>query len=249
MGSAKKSEFRSGTSGLTLPVPNKKAFPPEFQDKSRLTFYSSLVNSLEINSSFYKLPQPRTIEKWVEMVPDNFTFTFKLWKEITHVKDFAFKSEDVVRFIDIVDRAEKKKGAILVQFPPSITVEKFGRLEELLSIFQETGHEWNIALEFRHSSWYIGETYELADEYRSGIVMHDIPKSRHQRTNDNAPFIYLRFHGPAGDYRGGYSDEYLKEQAKDIRKWRREGKDVYAYFNNTIGDALANVMTLNRMVR
>lgn len=78
-------DFYTGTSGLSLPFP-KHSFPPEFQDKSRLTFYASLFNSIEINSSFYKLPMASTVKKWAESVPDNFLFTFKLWREITHNK-------------------------------------------------------------------------------------------------------------------------------------------------------------------
>ncbi|HEY8898156.1 MAG TPA: DUF72 domain-containing protein, partial [Niastella sp.] len=82
--------YKAGTSGLVLPVPNKQSFPPEFSDKSRLTYYASLLNSIEINSSFYKVPQPATVRKWADSVPDDFVFTFKLWQEITHVKGFAY---------------------------------------------------------------------------------------------------------------------------------------------------------------
>ncbi len=242
--------YRSGTSGLVLPVPNKRAFPPEFRDKSRLTYYSSLFNSLEVNSSFYKVPQAATVRKWAEMVPEDFVFTFKLWQEITHIKGFAYKQEDVLRFMDVIDQAGTKKGCLLVQFPPSLTVDKFAPVEDLLGIIQsiEPAHGWKVALEFRHPSWYIGEVYEMADEYVCSIVLHDIPRSANRRLNKNAAFVYLRFHGPAGDYRGGYTDDYLQQQAAQIAHWRQEGKDVYVYFNNTIGDAIKNVMTLNEMV-
>ncbi len=81
--------FYSGTSGLVLPVP-KLLYPAEFQDKSRLTYYASLFNSIEINSSFYKIPQIPTVCKWAESVPDNFQFTFKLSKAITHAKGLEF---------------------------------------------------------------------------------------------------------------------------------------------------------------
>ncbi len=77
--------FYSGISGLVLPVP-KAQYPPEFQDNSRLQYYASLFNSLEVNSIFYKLPRSSTIANWVESVPDNFRFTFKLSKTVTHVK-------------------------------------------------------------------------------------------------------------------------------------------------------------------
>lgn len=243
-------KYNAGTSGIVLPVPNKLAFPPEFQDKSRLAYYSSLLNSLEVNSSFYKLPQAATVRKWAETVPDDFVFTFKLWQEITHIKDFAYKREDVLRFMEVIDQAGTKKGCLLVQFPPSFNIDKFGQLEELLDIIQGIvpEHGWKLAIEFRHPSWYIGEVYEMADEYACSIVLHDIPRSANSKLNKKAAFVYLRFHGPAGDYRGGYSKEHLQQQADQITGWRQEGKDVFVYFNNTIGDALKNVMTLNNMV-
>lgn len=242
--------YRSGTSGLVLPVPNKLAFPPEFSNKSRLTYYSSLLNSLEVNSSFYKVPLGSTVRKWAESVAEDFVFTFKLWQEITHVKNFLYKREDVFRFMDVIDQTADKKGCLLIQFPPGLTIEKFAQVEELLGIIQsiEPEHGYSVAIEFRHPSWYIGEVFEMADEYNGSIVLHDIPKSANRRLNKKAGFVYLRFHGPAGDYRGGYTDEHLLQYATQIITWLQEGKNVYVYFNNTIGDAFNNVMTLNRMI-
>lgn len=245
-----KGSYHSGTSGLVLPVPNKLAYPPAFRDKSRLTYYSSLLNSLEVNSSFYKVPQAATVKKWAESVPENFLFTFKLWQEITHIKNFAFKREDVLRFMEVIDQAGTKKGCLLIQFPPSLTIDRFAEVEDLLGIIQDIqpAHGWKVAIEFRHPFWYIGEVFEMADEYGCSIVLHDIPKSANRQLNQKASFVYLRFHGPAGDYRGGYPADFLQQQAAQIASWRREGKDVFAYFNNTIGDALENVMTLNTLV-
>lgn len=243
-------EFRSGTSGIVLPVPNKLAMPPAFRDKSRLTYYASLLNSLEVNSSFYKVPQAATVKKWAESVPEDFVFTFKLWQEITHAKPFAFKQEDVLRFMEVIDQAGTKKGCLLVQFPPSLTIEKFAQVEEMLGIIQSIVpfHGWKVAVEFRHPSWYIAEVFEMADEYKCSIVLHDMPRSANDHFNKEAAFVYLRFHGPAGDYRGGYTDDFLQQKAAKITNWRMAGKDVYVYFNNTIGDALKNVMALNQLV-
>ncbi len=98
-----------GTSGLTLLLP-KRSFPLEFQDKSRLTYYASIFNTIEINSSFYKIPQASTIQKWAESVPADFKFTFKLWRDITHTKGLVFKQEDVERFMGVIDKVGKKKG-------------------------------------------------------------------------------------------------------------------------------------------
>lgn len=242
--------YKSGTSGIVLPVPNKQAFPAEFRDKSRLAYYSSLLNSLEVNSSFYKVPQASTVKKWSETVPEEFVFTFKLWQEITHAKGFNYKKEDVLRFMDVIDQAGSRKGCLLAQFPPSLTIDQFEKVEQLLYILQNIAphHGWKVAIEFRHPSWYIGEVYEMADEFACSIVLHDMSKSANMHLNKKAGFAYLRFHGPAGDYRGRYSEACLQQQSDRIVNWLKTGKDVYVYFNNTIGDAFKNVTTLNNMV-
>ena len=243
----KQGTYWSGTSGLVLPVPNKQAYPPEYKNKSRLTYYSSLFSSLEINSSFYKVPQAPTVSKWVTETEEPFTFTFKLWRDITHVKNLVFKPADVLHFISVINQAAAKKGCLLIQFPPSITVDFYSQVSDLLELVSDCG--WPIAVEFRHSSWYIGEVYELADEHNASIVLHDMPKSQTETLNKKAPFVYQRFHGPAGDYRGGYPDEQLQEVAGKIRSWIKEGKDVFVYFNNTAGDAVKNLLMVNDLLK
>ena len=93
----------------------------------------------------------------------------------------------------------------------------------------------------------IFKTLELLNEYNTSLVLHDIPKSRNESIHASAKFVYLRFHGPTGDYRGSYSNAFLKEQAHKIASCVNEGKDVYAYFNNTIGSAFENARTLQMM--
>lgn len=236
----------SGTSGLVIPIP-KRSFPPEFADKSRLTFYASLFNSIEINSSFYKIPMAATMEKWAASVPDDFRFTFKLWKGITHNKELLFNTEDVERFMTVIDPVGNKKGCLLVQFPPSLSVNTTAQVEKLLANINhsDSSHKWNLAVEFRHQSWNREQTYELLDQYGAGIVLHDKSRPGTMLRNTEAQFVYLRFHGPGGDYRGSYDDQFLNEYAGYIREWMDEGKEVYVYFNNTMGDALQNLQTLN----
>src|ERR1700750_2709537 len=114
--------FFAGTSGMVFAEPNKSAFPPAFRDQSRLAYYASLFNSLEVNSSFYKVPLATTVQRWATEVPDDFRFTFKLWREITHVKGFDYRPEDVHRFMQVIAQAGDKKGCLLLQFPPSLTI-------------------------------------------------------------------------------------------------------------------------------
>lgn len=238
--------FIIGTSNVVIPG-NRQGFPPEYQQKSRLHYYGTLFNSVELNSTFYKIPQPGTFEKWTNEVPGNFKFSVKLWKGITHVKELKFNPDDVTCFLNAADRLGNNKGCLLIQFPGKVTFDYFSRVEALLEQIHEA-HKWNIVVEFRHSSWYTGETNELLDQYKASFVLHDIPKGKNNDLNKKAAVAYIRFHGPTGDYRGSYDDNVLLNQAALISNWLKKGKDVYAYFNNTIGDAFQNARRLQSLV-
>ncbi|MEO6915174.1 MAG: DUF72 domain-containing protein [Chitinophagaceae bacterium] len=241
----KPGSLRIGTSNVVLPF-NKSKFPADYQVKTRLSYYASLFNTVELNSTFYKLPLPATFEKWAEEVPDNFQFSIKLWREITHAKKLVFDVEKLSKFLDAAKELGEKKGCLLVQFPGKITLDYYSEVEGILQELS-VAQTWRIALEFRSSTWHTRETYELLDEYGATMVLHDQAKSVNLELNTSADFVYMRFHGPGGDYRGAYPDEFLVEQHDRIGRWLKEGKDVYVYFNNTIGNAFDNTVSLQRM--
>ena len=243
--------YYSGTSGLLLPVPNKLHYPEEFKDKSRLCYYASLMDTIEINSSFYKIPQASTMKKWAADVPDEFRFTFKLFKEITHNKGLAFDPELIGRFMQVISNVEEKKACLLVQFPPSVRLAQFSQLRFLMSVLRDNDPEmqWQISLEFRHPSLYVEEVYELLETYQMGMVIHDKSPANSPVKETHPDFTYLRFHGPGGNYRGSYADDVLYEYATYITEWLSEGKKVFVYFNNTMGEAHRNLNTLRQIVR
>jgi uncharacterized protein YecE (DUF72 family) len=265
-----------GTSGLVLPVPNKAAFPKAFRDQPRLAYYASLFNSLEVNSSFYRTPMGATFEKWAAIVPDRFQFTVKLSRDITHAKDFAYNPADIDIFIKAANHVGGKRGCLLMQFPPGLRRNEGSvvKLQELLRLVWQSDpeHSWKWAVEFRHPSWYEEATFQLLDKCRATLVLQDMPGSAVTApivsiaspvssiavssiavssiavSTCASDFIYIRFHGPAGDYRGGYPAGVLRSYAEKIHAWRAQGKDVYVYFNNTIGDAVANARSLMELV-
>jgi uncharacterized protein YecE (DUF72 family) len=241
--------YYSGTSGLLLPFPKYK-FPAEHASSSRLTFYATLFNSIEINSSFYKLPLPRTIFKWSKEVSADFRFTFKLWKEITHAKNLNFKDTDLEQFMSAIDQVGNKKGCLLIQFPASLKSNSADQLFRLLGLLDKVDPQrlWPVALEFRDASWYDSDILEEIESFKASIVIHDKKGIVTRPVDSPADVVYLRFHGPSGDYRGSYSDDFLAEYAEYIREWLEAKKNVFVYFNNTAGEALANLNTLNRYV-
>ncbi|WP_316843783.1 DUF72 domain-containing protein [Pedobacter psychrodurus] len=242
--------YYSGTSGLLLPVPNKLHYPEAFRERSRLCYYGSLMNSIEINSSFYKIPLASTVKKWTGEVPADFLFTFKLFKGITHAPQLGFDPADIARFMEVIAHAGDQKGCLLVQFPPSIRIGNFPQLSRLMASLREHDPEktWKIALEFRHPSLYVDEVMELLEEYGLGMVIHDKGAAASPLDALDTDFRYLRFHGPGGNYRGSYPDDVLAEYASYIREWLEDGKVVYVYFNNTMGEAYANLKTLKGFV-
>jgi uncharacterized protein YecE (DUF72 family) len=237
--------FYSGTSGLVLPVKNKLEYPEEHRDKSRLHYYSTLFNTIEVNSTFYKLPRQQTVERWSNEIAGDFKFTFKLSKEITHCKELNFEKTDIKNFLTVLTVPENKQGCILIQLPGKITSQYLPKLKKLLTLI--SGSNWKLAVEFRDVSWYAESTIKLLNKFNATCVIHDIrPFTTDLLVDTNT--IYLRFHGTEKNYRGSYSNELLADHAIKIRTWLKEGRTVYAYFNNTLGPAAQNLITLHSLV-
>jgi uncharacterized protein YecE (DUF72 family) len=242
-------KYHSGLSGLNLPVP-KHMYPEEYQQTSRLAYYASIFNSIEINSSFYKLPRPNTIERWTNETPENFRFTFKVWKEITHNKLLEFREADVYSFMEVVAATGTKKGCLLLQLPPSCGIEWKNQLVKLISAIKkfDLAEQWKLAVEFRNTSWYDEDVFRLIEGFNACTVIHDMKKSATPQMESELKFKYVRFHGPTGNYRGTYPEDFLSEYATYINEWLNDGCEVFVYFNNTMGDAFNNLRQLDKMV-
>ena len=245
---ASSSHIYTGTSGLVLPG-SKATYPAAFKGKSRLEYYAHLFKSIEINSSFYKTPKPETVAKWGASVPDDFKFTFKLSKAITHIKDLNYHEDGLENFMNSISPVGNKKGCLLIQFPSSIHIDKLDKLQQLLSCIEWFNQQqWQLAIEFRHASWYEKETVEILKEYNAITVMQDKPAAATPPDLTPEKTIYIRFHGSNGNYKGSYDEPFLKSYAAKINKWRQKGKTVYCYFNNTMGNALQNLQALNAFI-
>jgi uncharacterized protein YecE (DUF72 family) len=140
----------------------------------------------------------------------------------------------------------EKKGCLLIQFPASIKTDFFIEVSDILRHTSELDRDpkWKICVEFRDVNWYKNKSIlRVCDDLNVSIVLHDMPNSKTPLHLSGNP-VYLRFHGPKGDYKGSYSDEFLESYAVRIKDWMDSGKDVYIYFNNTAGEALQNAQFL-----
>lgn len=231
-------------------MPNKSYYPEEFKNKTRLSYYGFLFNSIEINSSFYKVPRKTTIAQWATEVPDDFRFTFKLWKGITHQPGLIFDPGDIAGFMDTISPAEHKKGCLLIQFPGKIDISYASQINKILKHVQRYNTVgWNIQVEFRNMSLYHPKMDAILKKRNAAVVMHDIQKSATPSDIFKTPVVYLRFHGPEKGYRGDYAEQFLMEYSQLIKVWAKEKREVYIYFNNTLGNAIGNLITMNAFLK
>jgi len=210
-----------GTSGFIYGRWRGKFYPQDLPKSKYFEYYVKYFNSLELNSTFYKIPKPASIKSWKYKLKklDDFKMSIKANMNITHkkrLKDVNAANE----FLELLEPIKEYVGAVLFQLPPSLKYD-MALLEEFLSGIKK---EYKFAFEFRHKSWYNDKTYEILKSNKSALVWHDFEQPFVlERT---ARWTYVRFHGYSGKYKGSYPDEFLKTIINRT-------KNGFCYFNNT----------------
>lgn len=224
----------------------RKTFYPEGLPQSRwFQFYAAQFDTVEINNSFYRLPNPETFNKWRKQAPKGFCYAVKANRYLTQAKKLKDCEEPLERMMTAVRHLGDRLGPILYQLPPSMVVN----LERLESFLKLVPKDVTNVFEFRNRSWYVPETYALLDRYGACLCVHDMPGSTSQRVAVG-PTTYIRFHGGEGKYWGRYSDQGLLGWADWITAQIRSGRPVWCYFNNDMfGHALEDAQTLRSIVR
>jgi uncharacterized protein YecE (DUF72 family) len=235
---------RIGCSGWNYTHWRDLVYPRGLPSSRWLEHYATLFDTVEINTTFYRLPSVAAVAGWVEHTPPGFVFAVKASRYLTHMKRLSDMDRGVDRFVErIRPLADSPKlGPLLWQLPPNFHRDD-ERLADALAALPSGRH----AFEFRHPSWFVPEVYALLREHRVALVIADRPEVRrfqaHERTAD---FVFLRFHHGGGE--GSYSHRRLTTWARRIEEWREEG-DVYAYFNNDwAGYAVENALWLRNRV-
>ncbi|MBV8865652.1 MAG: DUF72 domain-containing protein, partial [Acidobacteriaceae bacterium] len=184
-------------------------------------------DTVELNNSFYHLPQQSALERWHDSTPPNFCFAVKGSRFLTHMKKLKDAQAGVTKFLDAVEVLAEKLGPILFQLPPNWELD-YERLRSFLEILPEY-HRY--AFEFRNASWEVQEIYDLLTRYRSAHCAFDLAgyQSPIRVTTD---FLYIRLHGPGNRYQGSYGDKPLRRWAERIAAWRKQLAAVYIYFDN-----------------
>jgi uncharacterized protein YecE (DUF72 family) len=252
--SSQKGKIFIGTSGWVYSHWIGKFYPKNLPSVKRLEFFSRYFNTAEVNYSFYHLPRPSTYKKWYSQTPKGFVFAVKASKFITHVKRLKEVKEPWDQFLENAINLKEKLGPILFQLPPSFKAdsENIKRLKDFLKLLKgylsTTPYSLRYAFEFRHKTWLDEKIYKLFQKYNISWVIAD--SSRYPKAEVvTADFVYVRMHGPGALFASKYSNKELEDLAEKIKKWQKEKKDVYVYFNNDFyGYAVENAKFLKKIL-
>ncbi len=235
-----------GTSGWAYNHWIDVFYPEDLKQKDWLDFYTKHFSTVELNTSFYHLPKPKTFSNWRAQTSKDFIFAVKTSRFITHVKKIRNCKEPWKRFIDSAKNLKENLGPILFQLPPFLKANP-KVLEDFLKILPKKKYLY--VLEPRHKSWFADDIYKILKKYNVALCIADSPQwpTEEVITSD---FIYIRFHGGQILYGSEYSLNELKVWARKIKKWLKQKLDVYVYFNNDAGGyAVKNAKQLIKLVK
>jgi uncharacterized protein YecE (DUF72 family) len=218
-----------GCSGWSYPDWRGLVYPADLKARDWFAHYATWFDTVELNTTFYRLPSVTTVEQWAGQAPPGFVYALKLGAFGSH----RMKLRDAARWLpNHLDRARRlgsSLGPTLVQLPPRWR-RNAERLDEFLTA---APHDLRWAVELREPSWVHDDVFAVLERHGAALCLHDLlPDQPWVLTTD---WTYVRFHGPdavANRYQGRYSGRRLWRTADRLTAWLESGCDVYAYFNN-----------------
>lgn len=242
--------YRIGISGWRYAPWRKHFYPEGLVQKKELYFASRAVNSIEINGSFYALQTPARYQGWHDDTPEDFVFSVKAPRFITHIRRLRDVEEPIGNFFASgVLHLQKKLGPILWQFPPSFKFDK-ALFEEFFSLLpfdtsaaidaakkkhpkleipSENHRTIRHCVEIRNPSFVEGEFIELLRKFNIALVIADSAGRWPYAEDITSDFVYMRLHGDTELYRSGYSDDALERWFKRIQTWSRGAEPTDAH--------------------
>jgi uncharacterized protein YecE (DUF72 family) len=209
-------------------------YPNDLPARSWFSHYAATFDTVELNTTFYRLPEATTVERWAADAPADFCFALKVGRFGTHRKKLIDAETWLVNHLDRVRRLGPHLGPNLFQLPPRWR-RNAARLDEALAAAPRS-IRW--AVEIRDATWLHDDVFEVLARHGAALCIHDLlPEHPWIRTAD---WTYVRFHGPDAlrrPYHGRYPAARLRERATVLAGWMDEGTEAYAYFNNDHGGA------------
>jgi uncharacterized protein YecE (DUF72 family) len=228
---ARAHELRIGCSGWNYAHwRNGVFYPPRCAARHWLEFYARHFDTVEVNTTFYRLPREASVGRWVDETPPGFVFSVKVSRYVTHIKRLTDVGDHLPLLYERIRPLlhSPKMGPLLWQLPPTFRLD----LDRLASALEHTHDGYRHAFEFRHPSWFCDDVYTLLREHGAALVIGDRPQVHAFQTRElTSDFTFVRFHSGTRGRNGNYSHGELEEWADQLTRWSSE-VDVYAYFNN-----------------
>ncbi|MCS7253431.1 MAG: DUF72 domain-containing protein [Armatimonadota bacterium] len=219
-----------GTSGWVYQHWRGLFYPSDLPQAKWLSFYSQHFGTVEVNNSFYRLPSKAAFECWCKQTPNDFIFSVKGNRFITHMRKLRSVEEPLQRFFDAVCGLGEKLKVILWQLPPMLKADP----DRLRSFLRMLPSEYRHTVEFRHLSWWSDKaTLKVLEEFGCAFCIPSAPMLP-KYIIVTADFSYIRMHGWNQLYSGCYPIEELQWWAERIREITRSNVDVFVYFNNDV---------------
>jgi uncharacterized protein YecE (DUF72 family) len=237
---------RVGCSGWNYDSWRGRLYPEGLGTARWLKRYGEVFDTVEVNSTFYRLASRDAVARWVEDTPDDFLFAAKASRYLTHVRRLRNVEEGMRRYYERIEPlvSSSKLGPIVWQLPPN-----FQRDDDALAATLELLPRGRHCFEFRHRSWFSPEVYAVLRDHGVALVIADHPKWPFQARELTTDWTLVRLHHGHRGRRGNYSATEIDEWARRIGNWRSRA-EVLVYFNNDWeGFAVENAKSLRRRLR
>jgi uncharacterized protein YecE (DUF72 family) len=209
-----------GTSGYSYKEWKGNFYPEDLPAKEMLSYYSRRLPAVEINNTFYRLPQPSMVENWKQQVPDTFRFSIKATQRITHIKRLKNCAEETKYLMETAALLGERLGVVLFQLPPN-SKKDAERLREFVDCLPPNSRA---AFEFRHESWLDDEICDLLRSKNCALVVSDTDEKPLTSINATANWGYLRLR------RTSYADDDLRMWMQRVKE--QTWKDAFVFFKH-----------------
>jgi uncharacterized protein YecE (DUF72 family) len=222
--------WQVGTSGWQYASWRGIWYPRGLAQSRWLEHYATRLATVEVNNTFYRLPDRRVFDDWAARTPEGFTITCKLSRYLSHVRRLAAPRDPIDTFLHRIVplRTTGRLGPLLLQLPPTLRLER-DRLADVLAAIPS---ELRTTVEFRHDSWFVEPVFELLAEHDAALCLADRRSRPLVPLRRTATWAYLRMHEGTADPRPCYGDGALRSWIdRLLAQWGPEA-DVFVYFNN-----------------
>jgi uncharacterized protein YecE (DUF72 family) len=234
-----------GCAGWSVPSTVSEYFP---ETGSHLERYAAVLPAVEINTSFYRPHKPETYARWRDSVPDNFRFSVKMPRTITHDARLRDIEPLLMRFLAEVAQLQEKLGCLLVQLPPTLAFDPAVATAFFTLLRAATAVP--IACEPRHASWFGAAAVELLGRFRVARVVADPPAVQHATEAIDVDIAYVRLHGSPVIYHSRYENDYLDTVVQALARHVHSGRQAWCIMDNTAtGAAMPNALSLLKATR